>query len=53
MLHLPQQCDGHHELHDRDEVGKYNLFEFTKSINSFLSWKVQETNNEKEKAMVF
>ncbi len=53
MLHLLKQCDGHHELHDKDEVGQYKIFQVTQSINNFLSWKVQETNNEKEKAMVF
>jgi hypothetical protein len=53
MLHLLKQCDGHHELHDKDEVGQYKIFQVIQSINNFLSWKVQETNNEKEKAMVF
>jgi hypothetical protein len=52
MLHLLQQCDGHHELHDRDEVGQYKIFKATQSINNFLSWKVQKTNSEKEKTMV-
>jgi hypothetical protein len=53
ILHLLQQCDGHHELHDRNEVGQYKLFEVAQSINNFLSWKVQETNSEKEKVMIF
>jgi hypothetical protein len=22
MFHLQQQCDGHHQLHDKDEVGQ-------------------------------
>ncbi len=36
-----------------NKVGQHKLFEVAQSINNLLNWKVQETNNEKEKLLFF